>query len=790
MFKNHLKIAIRNLRRQPFYSWINIGGLTLSLTVGLLMLLWIWDEVKVNRFQVNGERLQKVYMGFFDANGKLEPWESASFPLGQAAKEQIPEVADVISIETIAETTVSRENRQFKGKGLDATINLFDWMSFPLITGSFDPEHSHVGQLAISKSMAERLFGNNWQNTAIGQSVQIGESGDPLPVAAVFEDVPVYSTLQFDFVLNLERRAGDNLSGNWGNHNFLTYLLLENPADAEKVEKKISDIYINSEAYDEGEMVITQSFRDEYLYSRFDQDGSVAGGRIEYVRIFFFASIFLLLIACVNFINLSTARAAKRAKEVGVRKIVGAPRRALIRQFMAESSLITVFSVLLSLTLVGLLLPSVRQLTGKMIHMEPTSPVFLGGILALTVVTALLSGAYPAFMLSAFRVKNILQGKLFTRAGHGSVRQALVVFQFVLSFILIVGALVVQHQVQYIKNKNLGLDRENVIQVSLSEAVSQKFEVIRAGLEQSEGIASFSIVSENPLAVNFRSNGVDWPGKKTGDWKIHFDMILAEENFPQTFGAQMVAGRFYETEQRADSNAIVVNETAARVMGLEDPVGKVINVFGEDRQIIGVINDFHTMSLYKSIPPVVIGERQHWNHELFLRTEAGKTTEALASLEAVLERVVPDYSLQYTFLDESYARQYSAEALMGTLANWFALFSVLISCLGMFGLATFSAENRAKEIGVRRVLGATVFQIVQLLSANFIRLVMLAGVLALPLAYYFSRSWLEQFAYRAGLAWWVFGAAFFLVLTVSMLTVGIQGFKAGTVNPVKRLRSE
>lgn len=786
----HLKIAIRNIRRQPFYSWINIGGLTLSLTVGVLMLLWIWEEIQVNRFQVNGERLQKVYMGFFDANGKLSPWEQASYPLGQAAKEQIPEVEDVISIRSTGALPLSWQNRHFEAPGVDATMNIFDWMSFPLIQGRFDRETSDVPQMAISSSLAERLFGNNWRHTALGQQLEVGEGKEPFPIVAVFEDVPEHSTIRFDFVLNLERFLPGNMANNWGNHSYLTYLLVDQPVNAGIVRDKITEIYVNSEAYDDGEFVLTQSLSKEYLYSRFEENGETAGGRIEYVRIFFFAAVFLLLIACVNFVNLSTARAGQRAKEVGVRKIVGAPRPILIGQFLTESGVITFVAVALSLTIIFLTLPAVRELTGKSLLGNPEGSAFWISILLLGVFTALLSGAYPAFLLSSFRVKNILHGKLFSKAGHSGIRQGLVVFQFILSFILIVGALVVHDQVSYIKNKHLGLDRENVLQVPLSGEAQKKYGVIREQLDNSSGIAAITTASANPLAVTSRSNGVDWPGKQSGEWKIHFDLIWTEDRFPETFGADLVSGRFYQAEQQADSNAIVINETAARVMGLENPVGSRIDVFGVNSEVIGVIRDFHTMSFYEAIPPVVIIKNQGGNSQLFLRTEAGKTTEALASLQASMEAVIPGYALEYTFLDKSYLQLYSSEVLKGDLAKWFALFSMLISCLGMLGLATFSAETRGKEIGVRRVLGASVYQIVQLLSGAFIRLVFAASLLAVPLAYYFSRNWLDQFAYRVDLHWWIFGAAFLLVLLVSVLTVGIQSFKAGTVNPVKRLRSE
>lgn len=754
------------------------------------MLLWIWEEVKVNRFQVNGERLQRVYMGFFDANGALSPFEHISYPLGMAGKTQIPEVEDVIIMSENGDIPLSWQERHFKAKGVDATMNIFDWMSFPLLQGNFDRDQPDVPQLAISRSIAERLFGNNWERVALGQTIEIGEGKAPILVGAIFEDVPIYSTLQFDFVANLERYPEADRANNWGNHNYLTYLLLHNSEDAPIVRKKITDIYANSAAYDEGEFVITQSLQNEYLYSSFDKNGDVDGGRIEYVQVFFFAAIFLLLIACVNFINLSTARAAKRAKEVGMRKIAGAPRSALVRQFLTESSVITFLAMALALLLVIFALPTIRQITGKPILAEPAGTGFWVGFMGLGLLTAVLAGAYPAFLLSSFRVKNILGGQLLTKSGHGSFRRGLVVFQFVLSFVLIVGAMVVQDQVQYIKNKNLGLERENIIEIPLSGQAKQKYDLIEEQLNNDPAISAITIASVNPLGVEHRSNGVDWPGKQPGEWKIHFDMIFTQDNFPQTFGAEMAAGRFYDTEQRADSNAVVINQTAVNVMGLEEPIGSRIEVFGQERQVIGVMKDFHTGSLYESIPPVIIDKYQDWNSRLFVRTTAGKTTEALAVLTTTMEQVSPDDELEYTFLDDSYAHLYTSEALMGTLARWFALFSVVISCLGILGLATFSAESRGKEIGVRRVLGATVLQIVQLLSRTFIQLVVIAALPAVPLAYIFSRNWLDQFAYRTDLNWWVFGVAFGLMLLVSMLTVGIQSFKAGIVNPVTRLRDE
>lgn len=744
----------------------------------------------MDRFQVNGERLYKIYMGFLDANGKLEPWDHASYPLGQAAKEQIPEVEEVVAIAMDYDVLLYREGRSFKGRGMDASMNLFDWMSFPLVQGSFDREKAGVDQLAISQSMAERLFGVNWERTALGNPVQLGKDGKEIPVVAIFADIPVHSSLQFDFVTNLERQPLAELAGNWGNHSYETYLLINEPASVETVRQKVQEIYFKSGAADEGESILMQPLHDQYLYSRFDETGRASGGRIDYVRIFSFAALFLLLIACVNFVNLTTARASRRAKEVGVRKVVGAARATLVRQFLTESGLITALSIGLALLLVSLLLPPVRALTGRSMIPDLQAPIFWIAIGGLIVFTTVFAGIYPAILLSSFRVKNILQGNFFSQGGHQQVRRALVILQFVLSFVLIVGALVIQRQIHYIKNAHLGLDRDNILQLDLNDLATEKYDIIRADLLRSPGVAGLTRTSGNPLDIQIHTNGVDWPGKTDREGTIHFDFLWAEDNFPELFGSELTNGRFYQTGMGADSNGVVVNETAVRIMGLEEPLGKRIQVFGQDRQIIGVIQDFHSTSFYRQIPPLVINRLENWNRVLSVRTEAGQTTEAIASLAKVLEKVAPGSTLEYRFLDEQYARLYQSESLMGTLANWFALFSIVISCLGMLGLVTFSAEHRAKEIGIRRVLGASVFQVVQLLSRDFMVLVLLAGILALPLSYHFSRQWLDQFVYHQSFSAWVFVLAFVLMVGLSLITVGIQGYKAGVVNPVERLRGE
>ncbi len=789
MWQNYLRVTMRTLWKSPLYSLINIGGLAISLAIALLMILWVWDEVKYDRFHEKLPRINRLYMAFFDANNNIDPYETVSYPLAKAVVERIPEVEAVAIISENFEATIQQEDRTFKVSSVEANSELFDVFSFPLIAGNSLEAEENPNSVVVSESLAERLFGTYWRDKAIGNVIRM-EEGAELEVEAVMRDIPKHSTLQFDMVTNLEKRA-EELASIWGNHSFRVYPLLQEGADQRAVEEKISKIYINSDAYDEGEFVIAHPMKQEYLYARFDNAGQVIGGRIEYVRLFLFAALFLLVIACINFVNMATARSSTRAKEVGVRKTVGARKSALISQFMTEAGMVILIATAGAILLAELLLPSVCGWTEKTLFLPYHLPVFWLVITGLILFTTALAGAYPAFVLSSFRIRQVFQSGQGGSGRKVSLRQGLVIAQFVLAMLLMVGATVVQQQTNYIRNKNLGLDRSQVLFVELEKEAIQKYNVLKAELLEKEGIASVTSVNGNPLDVDLKTTGVHWEGKLEEEGHIHFNILMAEHNFLDAFSIPLISGRDFKENMRSDSSGILLNESAVEVMGLKAPLeGQMLNFWGTDRKILGVVKDFHITSLYSAIPPMLFSLNLWPNNSLYIHTKPGQAEEAIQGLQATFAEVLPGETLAYQFLDEAYNQQYKAEELTGTLASYFAWLSIFLSCLGLLGLATFVAERRTKEIGIRKVLGASVTNIVRLLSTGFLKLVVLGLMVAIPFSWYLMQLWLGKFEYHIDLQWWFFAGAAAVVTIFALATVGLQGLRAAIVNPVESLRNE
>lgn len=791
MWKNYLKIAARNLIKSPFFSTVNICGLSLSIAISLLMILWVHDEWSYDRFHENNERIGRLYMGFFDSNKNIDPNPDVSYPLAVASMEQIPEVERVAVLRQPSQGNISFDDRSLNITSIDATFDLFEMFTFDVLAGSMAKAEENVDGVILTRDLAERLFGTYWSEKAVGKAIK-WENDRSLVVEAVIENIPAQSTLQFDMLSNFNKKdANERIGDDWGNHNFKAYVLLGENADWKKVEDKITEIYAASMAYDEGEFVILHPLSKEYLYTQFDNAGNAVGGRIDYVQTFFLAALFLLFIACANFINMATSRASLRAKEVGVRKTIGASQTSLVFQFMTEALLVSSLSIVLAVFIAELSLPQINEWTGKQLFFPYSKLQFWLTGIAVVVIVTILAGAYPSFFMSSFKVISTFQQKLNAQKTPVSLRQALVIGQFALSMLLMVGAVIVQQQVNYLKNKNLGLDRENTIYIDMSQSTQQKYKVLKEELENQPGIASVTSTSGNPLSLDINTNGVSWDGKQEDQWHIHFNVLLAEHNFAEFFDIKLESGRFLDPQLSSDSSAILINQKTVEVTGLQEPLeGQTISLWERDYQVIGVVKNFHTASLYKEIPPMVMALDQGFNWSMFVKTQAGQTETAVASLLSVFEKVMPDQSPQYEFLDENYANTYRSEQLTSSLAKYFAAFSIFISCLGLFGLGTFIAERKAKEISIRKVLGATISSIVNLLSASFLRLIIIALLISIPFSWYMSKIWLSKFAYHTEIQVGVFLIASGAIILISFLTIGIHSLKAALVDPVSLLKDE
>jgi putative ABC transport system permease protein len=577
----------------------------------------------------------------------------------------------------------------------------------------------------------------------------------------------------------------------WGNNGSRTYLMLKANTDPIAVKTKIKkflDAYNAPTASYRAELDM-QPFSEVYLHSSF-KNGQIEGGRIVYVRLFSLVAIFILLIACINFMNLTTARSGKRAREIGIRKVAGALRWSLMGQFLAEAVFVTSLSVIISLILVVLLLPSFSQLTGKQLTIPFSNIPFCLSIPALTLVTGLLAGSYPAFFLSSFKPIWVLKGKLKSSQGNGLLRKGLVVFQFILSIVLIIGTLIVSKQVKYVQQINLGYDRENLLYVPLEGNLAKNFELFKLQALNTSGITAVSSISENPDDIDNSTNSVNWDGKNTS-MSPQFTQIVIGYDFVKTMGLEMMQGRDFSRSFATDSAGYIVNEAALKIINYKDPIGKPLTLSGKRGRIVGVLKDFHFMSLHDPIRPLIARMDAGNTYGLALvRVEAGRTPQALDGLEKIAKTLNPKFLFTYSFSEEEYQQLYTNEQIVSRLANVFAALAIFISCMGLLGLTMFTAEQRAKELSIRKVLGASAGSLFTFLSREFVALVLVAVVIATPIAWLSMDRWLQDYAYRTPIEWWIFGLAGIVAVLIALVTVSFQAVKAAMVNPIKGLRSE
>ncbi|HEY9116933.1 MAG TPA: FtsX-like permease family protein, partial [Roseivirga sp.] len=607
-------------------------------------------------------------------------------------------------------------------------------------------------------------------------------------VSGVFQDVPDNSTEQFEFVLPFTEFETllTTRDIHWGNYNALTYVQVAEGTDIDALNNKLKG-FVKEKVDWSNVQLFLKPFSDRYLYSKYE-NGVQSGGRIEYVRLFSIVSIVILLIACINFINLSTAKASRRAKEIGVKKALVAQKGTLTWQYFQEATIISFISTSLAIVLVLLLLPQFNSLTGKAIFLEMNGQLIL--ILSgVTVVTGLVAGSYPAIFLSSLKPVAILKGKLNVSFGDKWIRQGLVVFQFVLSVILICSILVVSKQIQFIQNKNLGYSKDNLILITSEGKIASDLEVFLEGLKNIPGVENAGGTVHTILNGGSYTTGLSWPGANP-EIDIRFGNMTVTHNFIETLGVELLDGRSFSKEIQSDREALVLNEKAVEVMDLEDPIGQEVNLWGNDVKIIGVVKDFNFSSLHEAITPMFfrLGDGTYSN--ILIRIKGGSESSSLQQIEELYAEFNPNYEFNYSFLDQEYAKLYLAEQRVSTLTKYFGTLAILISCLGLFGLTIFTTETRIKEISVRKVLGCGSWRIVTLLTKQFSLLVGIAIIIALPMSYWAANQWLQDYAYKIDLNWWFFGLAGLLTLGIAWLTVASQTYKTARMNPAHNLRNE
>ncbi len=797
MLLHNLLVALRNAKRFKVTFLINLTGLSTGLACALLIYLWVNDEFRMDQFHENGSRLYQVIQHIHLGDGSILTEESTPGQLGAAMRAEIPQIEAVALTTGGGKGILSVHNTRTKAKGLYVTPNFLRFFSYPLVQGDRDLVLKDKRSVVLSDELALKLFGTTHGVTGKIVVWDEPEYRGPYTVSGIFRKMPRHSSEQFDlllpFQLYADARARD--VQDWGSSNPKTYLLLKPGTDAQVLSSQVTEFlrtkykaakgtqHLSSVGY-----LFLKRFSDKYLYNHYEA-GVQTGGRIAYVRLFSAIALFILTLAAINFMNLSTARAATRLKEIGVKKAIGASRRALIVQFLSESVLTAFAALLLAAGLVAGLLPRFNEVTGKQLDLSFSPPVLLS-VLALTLFTGLLAGSYPALYLSGFRPVAVLKGRLIPSVGEAWTRKGLVVFQFTVTIILVVAVLVIHRQIDYIQSKNLGYNKNNVLYFASEGKLRGNPEPFLAAARNLPGVVNASVMGGNLTGGHSSAGAFDWPGKGA-DQQVNFGIFYVDYDLIETLAIPLAGGRTLSREFPTDStSAILFNEAAIAAMGLRDPVGKTVGFFGKDRQIVGVTKNFHFESLYEQVKPVCFVYRPRWADRVTVKIAAGREQQALRNLEGLYRQFNEGLPLEYQFLDQDYQALYAAEGRVAVLSRYFAGIAGLISCLGLFGLAAFTVERRTKEIGIRKVLGASVAGLAALLSKDFIRLVGIALIIACPVAWYAAHQWLAGFAYRVDLSWGVFALTGLVVVMVALLTVSFQSIKAARQNPVKSLRTE
>lgn len=781
MVKLHFLAAFRSFNKHKSAFFINLIGLSTGLACTLLIFLWVQDERQVDGFHKDGDRIFRVMEHQRYANGDvLTTWSTPGI-LAAEMKREIPEIEYASTGSWEINHLISYNDTHFKETGLYADPDFFKIFSYPVVEGDPETMLNDNQAIIISERTAKKIFKDK---SPLGELVKLDQDKS-YKVTAVFADVPASSTVKFDYVLQAEAwRQEEGWLRSWGSNGPRTYVKLKDGASADALNAKLIDFI---KKRNEGSVVdlFIFPYQKTYLHGSFE-NGKQTGGRIEYVRLFLIIAVFILIIACINFMNLSTAKASRKAREVGIRKAIGADKRSLIQQYLIESLLLSFFSVLLALMLIPVVLPYFNELTGKEIVLN-FSWGFLLTLGIIIVFTGLLAGSYPALYLSSFQAVRVIKNDIKTSVGELWARKGLVVFQFVLSVFLIVAVVVVYKQIEFVQNKNLGYNKENMIRIVLDGKLSYDHETFFEELRKNPKIVNVAASGHSFTGRNNNSSGIEWPGKME-DEVVLFEMMRADYNLIPTMGVTMKEGRNFSRELATDSSAVVINETAARIMRLKEPVGSILTADTTYR-IIGVVEDFHFQSLHEKVSPAIFWLSDNlW--VAFIRLQSDQIQNTIGEIEEVYSRHNPGFTFDYTFVDEEYARMYQAEQRVASLSQYFAGFAVLISCLGLFGLAAFTAERRVKEIGIRKVLGASVFNLIVLLSKDFTKLVGMAILISLPLAYWATKDWLERFAFHINLSVWFFIGAGVLALVIALLTVSTQAYRAATLNPTDCLKDE
>lgn len=786
MILNFFKIAWRNLARNKSFSFINISGLAIGIAAAALITIWLIQELNYDRHYEKGDRIYQVYNSDKN-NGKINCWNTTPKVMASAIQQDYPEVESVVRMDWKQTLLFTVGKKKLKASGNIVDSGFLSMFTLPMLQGNPATALNNSYAIVITQSLAKKLFGSD---EVLGKTLML-DNKHQFTITGVLKTLPTHSTFNFEFLVpwNYMRMNGwdDDF---WGNNSTSTFVLLKNKAGLSSIAPKIKSIRNKYDKESPQMETFLYPISRSYLYGNFS-NGKESGGRIELIRLFGIIAAFILLVACINFMNLSTARSEKRATEVGIRKVVGAQKRMLIGQFLAESIFITSIAGLLALIIVVICLPSFATLVEKKLTLQFSDyRVWLAG-LGIILITGLLAGSYPALYLSSFKPIFVLKGNFKKVQALITPRKVLVVLQFSFAIMLIISTIIVRQQLQNAQNRNAGYSKDNLIYSFIEGDLEKNYPLIKSEL-LANGVAVSVTKSSAPLTEGWSNSwGIRWKGKEEND-KTIFDRYCADDAICKTGGLQLVQGRDFDLAKfPTDSLAVIINEAAARHMKLVNPIGEVITDNGKDWQVVGVVKDFILRSPYHPVEPLVIEGAKGWFNIIQIKFSTANTiAQNIAATEKVFKKYNPQYPFEFTFVDEAYAKKFNDEKKQSQLAGLFAFLTIIISCLGLYGLASYMAEARTKEIGVRKVLGASVFAITRLLSIEFLTLVLMAFSIAAPLAYWGLTAWLQHYPYRITIQWWVFVLAAALAIAIALLTVSYQAIKAAVANPIKSLRTE
>ncbi len=784
--RNYIKVAFRVFKKEKAYTLINVVGLMLGIVCSFFIYLWVQDEMKYNQFAKPSAHFVLTNM---PDPGQINTWTSTPQPLKAVLDEHYPVITRSAVFSFNQRALFEKGEDYIQSMGVYTTPELFEILNIEFSKGG--NSHEPLESILISENLAEQIFGPGWESQEIiGKTIR-DSNEQRYQLQGVFRDIPRQSTIQMDFAIPYELRMDQRpWVKYWGNYGERTIVTIDPHYTTEEANEQVKNAIIDHRSDQAGiAEIMLQPFSERYLFNKY-RNGTIAGGRIEYVRILTFAAILVLAIACINFMNLTTAKSISRSKESGIRKVLGAHRSYIRMQFLCESMIVVAIASALALTMVFVLLPHFNTLTGKNIPFQFLNFQLAGGYVLFILLIGLISGSYPAIFMSSFSPVKALKGIVKHSQTSIILRKGLMVFQFVVALGMIVGVITIYKQVRYIQNKNLGFEKENIVRFRRGDiSTRDQYLSFRNQLLGMPGIQQMTGTQVNPVNVTSSSSDPQWPGK-TRDMEVHFKILNTDPDFIPAMKIPMVSGRNFDWALMSDTLNYIINEKAAEIINVPDPVGLDLKFWGQEGRIIGVIQDFHITSLYSEIDPLVIRYSPGASYNILVRLKPGQTITALNSIEQVYSEFNPVNNFEYSFLDTEFDNQHKAELLVKKLIQYFAILSIIICCLGLLGLVALKAEQLTKEIGIRRVLGASLSSLFRLISFDFLRLFTIAAVVAIPTSYYFLADWLNSFAYQIRFSVWIFAGAIATVLMIVVLTISSQTIRISLRNPVNALRNE